>query len=128
MFTKLGDVILGSAAHKNKVTEKIHRTNSKNLANEATKVSGKSATSATLAQTSFANLQAAGPNTGPLARKAREVNKEAAFRHAKDAHEHAERANRLRDASSKADLAADTAKSRPGNLLDVVASFVGVTK
>lgn len=128
MFNRLGDVILGSAAHKNKRAEAIHRANAKNLTKEATITSSKSATSATLAQNSFANLQAAGPNTGPLARKAREVNKEAAFRHAKDAHEHAERANRLRDASSKADLAADTAKSRPGNLLDVVASFVGVTK
>lgn len=128
MLIPLGDVILGTAASKNKKKEQIHRNNARVLDTAATKTASASSTSASLAQESFASLQLAGPNTGPLSQKAREINREAARKHSKNAYETAQKATKLRDAAVKADTAADAAKARPGNLLDVAASFVGITK
>lgn len=128
MLIPMGDVILGTAASKNKKKEQIHRNNARVLDTAATKASSASSTSASLAQESYAALQSAGPNTGPLSQKAREVSRESARKYSKEAYETAQKATKLRDAAVKADTAADAAKARPGNLLDIAASFAGITK
>jgi len=128
MFTQLGDVILGTAANKNKTKAAIHQANSKKLSESADKYASEGNFEATQAQSQYATLQAAGPNTGPLAELVRTNSKEQLSKSSKRAFEANTKASKLRDQAVKHDSKADEYRNKPGNLLDVAASFIGVTK